>query len=119
MDQSVFALERPCIWVQRVENILFEGNVVGARVVSNVDSKIVTDWILAQDRQDATYENAKVGLSFTGRFAIVRTNASDDVSEVELYIGDGEQLSFAGHELSGGDDRKGYKAVDSSIPHQP
>ena len=44
-------------------------------------------------------------------FAIIRTIKSDAGSELVLYIGDGEKLSFKGHELLGREGRKGSKGI--------
>lgn len=95
--------------VQSVENIVDDGKVVGAKVISNVDGKVVTDLILAQDKADASYKQAET--SFNGRFAIIRTITSDAGSEQALYIGDGEKLSFKVKELLGGKDRKGLREI--------
>ncbi len=95
--------------VKSVENIVDNGKVVGAKVISHVGDKVITDLILAQDKADASYKNAEV--SFTGRFAIIRTIKSNVDSEVVLYIGDGDKLSFQGHELLGGEGRKGFKEI--------
>jgi hypothetical protein len=95
--------------VQSVENIVDAGKVVGARVVSHVGGKVITDLVLAEDQADGSFKNAEVG--FTGRFAIIRTIKSDSGSEQVLYIGDGAKLSFEGHELSGGASRKGFLEI--------
>ncbi len=97
----------PSPTVQSVENIVDANTIVGAKVISNVDGKVVTDLILAQDTDDASYKTAEA--SFTGRFAIIRTIKSDAGSELILYIGDGEKLSFKGHELLGKEGRKGLE----------
>ncbi len=97
--------------VQRVENIMNDGKVIGAKVVSHVDDKVITDRIIARDAAGETYEDPDSGLGFTGRFAIVRMIESESGSEINLYIGDGEKLSFQGNELSAGDGNKGYKAI--------
>lgn len=100
--------------VQSIENILDAGRVVGAKVVSKVDGRVITDLILAQDKANATYENKEAGIRFTGRYAIIRTIQSGSASELVLYIGDGEKVSFQGHELSVGKARKGCKSLQIS-----
>lgn len=85
--------------VQRVENILSDGKVIGAKVVSNVDGKVVTDRIIARDGAGKTYKDPDSRLSFTGRFAIIRTVTSSSGNKIELYIGDGKELTFQGHQL--------------------
>jgi hypothetical protein len=97
--------------VQSVENILDNGKVIGAKVVSNVDGKVITDRIISRDRAGETYIDQNTKFSFTGRFAIVRTVKSESGNKLELYIGDGTELSYQGHQLSAVD-AKAYKSLD-------
>ena len=55
--------------VQSIDNIIDDGRMVGAKVVSKVDGRIITDLILAQDKAEANYENRETGIRFTGRHA--------------------------------------------------
>jgi len=91
------ANEKPT--VQSVENILLNGKVIGARVVSNVDGKVITDLIISRDKAGETYEDTDSRLSFTGRFAIIRTVKSSSGQKIDLYIGDGKKLTFQGRQL--------------------
>lgn len=100
------ANEKPT--VQSVENILLNGKVIGARVVSNVDGKVITDRIISRDKAGKTYEDSDSKLSFTGRFAIIRTVKSSSGQQIELYIGDGKELTFQGHQLVA-EDGKAFK----------
>jgi hypothetical protein len=86
--------------VQSVENIMNDGKVVGAKVISNVDGRVITDWIIAQDDDKATFDDRESGLQFHGHFAIVRTVEIGKERKVSLYIGDGSQLSFGAYRLS-------------------
>lgn len=105
------ANEKPT--VQHVENILFEGKVIGARVVSQVDGKLITDLIIARDRAGETYKDPDSRLSFTGRFAIIRTVTDSSGRKIELYIGDGKELTFQGHKLVA-KDGKAYETLTRS-----
>jgi hypothetical protein len=95
--------------IKSVENVVDAGKIIGARVVSHVGGKVITDLILAQDKADASYTSGEV--SFKGRFAIIRTIKSGAGSELVLYIGDGEKLSFQGHELLVREGRKGCREI--------
>ena len=94
--------------VLSVENIADGGKVIGAKVVSQVAGQVYTDQILALEQAGGSYRNPASGLSFTGRFAIVRTVENARGKRIDLYIGAGDELSFQGHKLSPGADKKGY-----------
>jgi hypothetical protein len=96
--------------VQSVENLMDGEKIVGAKVVSVVNGNTISDWIIAQDKPDATYRNTDLGLEFTGRFAIARTIKSDAGNELVLYIGEGENISFGKYELSADEGGKGYRS---------
>ena len=96
---------------QSIENITDGDKVVGAKVVSKVGDRLITDRIIAQEGAEATYANEDEKIQFTGRFAIARTIDSPARRELQLYIGDGEKLSFQGHELAAGDSNSGYKSA--------
>ncbi|WP_016957761.1 hypothetical protein [Catenovulum agarivorans] len=83
--------------VTSVTQLSQDGRVVGAKVVSNVNGKEVINYIINQDDPKATYNNKALGLSFTGRYAVVTDRGGDDV---ELYIGEGEQLRYGKHQAS-------------------
>lgn len=98
--------------VRSVENILDGEKVVGAKVVSEVAGQAITDQILAFDEAAGSYRDPVTGLSFTGRFGIVRTVESATGKRIDLYVGDGDELSFQGHKLTAGAAKKGFQAFN-------
>ena len=98
--------------VRSVENIMDGGKVIGAKVVSKVADTLVTDRIIARENEKDTYENAGDGIKFSGRFAIVRTIQNGPANKLQLYIGNGDELTFHGHKLSGGEGKKGFLTLD-------
>lgn len=85
--------------IQKVETLKQNGQTVGAIISSKVGKSLITDYIICQDTEDAQYQSKKSGISFQGRFAIVRTTIEDDKTENTLYIGDGKKLLFGGKKL--------------------
>ncbi|WP_291965194.1 hypothetical protein [Maribacter sp.] len=85
--------------IQKVETLKQNGQTVGAIIISKVGKSLITDYIICQDTEKAQYQSKKLGISFQGRFAIVRTTIEDDKTENTLYIGDGKKLLFGGKKL--------------------
>jgi len=85
--------------IQKVETLKQNGQTVGAIISSKVGKSLITDYIICQDTEDAQYQSKKSGISFQGRFAIVRTTIEDDKTENTFYIGDGKKLLFGGKKL--------------------
>ncbi|KMT67040.1 hypothetical protein [Catenovulum maritimum] len=85
--------------VTSVTQLSQDGRVVGAKVVSNVNGNEIINYIINHDDPKATYNNNALGLSFTGRYAVVTDRGGDDV---ELYIGEGTQLQYGKHHASAG-----------------
>ncbi|MDP2527077.1 hypothetical protein [Maribacter dokdonensis] len=85
--------------IQKVETLKQNGQTVGAIIISEVGKSLITDYIICQDTEKAQYQSKNLGISFQGRFAIVRTTIEDDKTENTLYIGDGKKLLFGGKML--------------------
>ncbi|GAB5552772.1 MAG: heparinase II/III family protein [Saprospiraceae bacterium] len=98
--------------VQSVEYLMDGEKVVGAKVISKVQGKEVTDLIICQDAPNANYQNKKLNLNFTGRFAVVRTEKYQNKSTVSLYIGSGEKLSFRGHDLTADTNARAFRVIE-------
>ena len=99
--------------VKSVEN-LYEGNkIVGAKVVSNVNGTTITDFIISNENNSDVFESSYLGLKFTGRFAIVRTQKESDkeTMDVSMYIGEGQELTYLEDSLTADTQGKGYKEV--------
>lgn len=96
--------------VKSVENLYKEDKIVGAKVVSDVNGTIITDYIISNDNNSDTFESAKLGVIFTGRFAIVRTKkeAEKQTIDVTMYIGEGQKLTYLEDVLDADTDGKAY-----------
>ena len=94
--------------VNSVENLYTETKIVGAKVTSLVNGNIMTDYIISNENDGETYTSVGPDMSFTGRFAIVRTEIKNGTTDVSLYIGKGEQLTFNGQTLDADTDGKAY-----------
>ncbi|WP_016957726.1 heparinase II/III domain-containing protein [Catenovulum agarivorans] len=71
---------------------LFKGIVVQAKVAGQQ----VTQYVLLQQGDKQTYLNEKLGIKFTGHFGVITlTNGK----LTDLYIGQGQELSFQGKVL--------------------
>ncbi len=101
--------------VQSVEN-LYQGDViVGAKVRSVIGDKIVEDYILCLPAT-GTVTLPKYGISFTGRFAMVRYEQDLEKAFTTLYIGDGNNLSYGDFSLNADASRKAI-LVKEGVPH--
>ena len=86
--------------VKSISYIIHNSKVVGARVVSEVNGAKLTDCILSNDVDNEALDLSPLNITFTGRFAIVRASVKDNQTNVSLYIGKGQQLTFEGTELN-------------------
>jgi hypothetical protein len=74
-------------------NRLMEGNVFKGLVVeSEVAGETLRQYILNLDDPVATYRNTELGITFTGHFGVVSTDADGEL--VSLYIGHGDSLQY-------------------------
>ncbi|MFD0796578.1 hypothetical protein ACFQZJ_03835 [Maribacter chungangensis] len=93
--------------VQKVASLKDGAKTIGAIVSSKTDNSRITDIIISQDSDTALYKNDELGLSFKGRFGVVRTLVRGNTTEMVLYIGKGEQLIFEKKELNANADHTG------------
>lgn len=96
--------------VQHIESLMDGTKIVGAIVVSKVEKKIITDYIISQDKSDAFYHNKVLNLNFKGRFAIVRVEELKGEKTISLYIGEGEKLNFEDVSLESDPQNKAFKS---------
>jgi hypothetical protein len=84
----------------------YQDAIVGAKVNSEVAEKTFEDYILClpESNTSVTLQN---GISFTGRFAVVRYEQDLDTAFTTLYIGEGDSLVYGDISLLGGAERKG------------
>ncbi len=83
--------------VNNVTTLEQGGTVVGLKVESLVDGDPIVQYVLSNPNPADTYADAALGLSFTGRFAVVTDKGN---SEITLYLGDGASLTYQGRALS-------------------
>ena len=101
--------------VQSVENITFNSKIVGAIVKSKLADRETTDYIICNETNTGDISLPQFNLTFKGRFAIVRTEVKTDKKDITLYIGEGTQLNFENHALTGDADKKGLLEVKDVI----
>ncbi len=95
---------------------LYNGNaIVGVKVRSEVGNKTVEDYILSLpgSNNSVTLPN---GISFTGRFAVVRYEQDLDTAFTTLYIGEGDSLSYGNLTLIADANRKGIM-IEAGEPY--
>ena len=71
----------------------------GFKVVSKISGRAVTQYVIVQPTADRMWADEKLGLSFTGRYAVVTLDERGECTS--LYIGDGTRLQFCNRELAG------------------
>ena len=65
--------------------------MIEVKVISKVEGKRITQYIILQDSIEDLYVNKEAGISFKGRFGLVTLNENNILQE--FYIGNGNQLS--------------------------
>ncbi|WP_418262537.1 hypothetical protein [Flavobacterium faecale] len=98
--------------VQNVEELKDGQKVVGVKVVSKVGKTEITDYIISQDKADATYSNKKLDIEFKGRYGIVRTELTKGKTVISLYIGEGESINFKGNKLTADAQKRAFKVIN-------
>lgn len=101
--------------VQFIENIYNGDAIIGAKVISEIGDKTIEDYILCLpgSNSSVTLQN---GISFTGRFAVVRYEQDLDTALTTLYIGEGDSLVYGDFSLITEAGRKGIK-VEGGEPY--
>ncbi|MFC2110020.1 Ig-like domain-containing protein [Bacteroidota bacterium] len=94
--------------VQSVENLYTGDKIVGAKVVSLVNGNTITDYIISHENDNETYASTSLDMSFTGRFAIIRKEEKTGDTNISLYIGKGQKLTFKGKTLDADSSGKAY-----------
>ena len=72
-----------------------------------VNGTEITDYILSTEKEDTEVILDKQKIKFKGRFGIVRLEVNGNDTQLTLYIGEGEKLSFGKKELWATKDKKG------------
>ncbi|RCS26677.1 hypothetical protein DUT90_13110 [Polaribacter sp. WD7] len=84
--------------VKSVEVLEVNNKVVGAKVLSYIDGKEITDYIISNDVNEAIVL-PDLDLKFEGRYAIVRIRKNGGNQNCTLYIGDGKNLAYQGKKV--------------------
>ena len=95
--------------IKSTEYIFDNAKVVGVKVVSEVNGQEITDMVLSNDDDNVSVNLPGLNIAFTGRYAVVRTEVKTGATDVSLYIGEGQQITFIDETLNGDvDDGKAY-----------
>lgn len=92
--------------VVEVEHLYDDNVIVGARVLSEVGNKTVEDYILCLP-SNGRVTLPELGISFTGRFAVVRYEQDLDTAFTMLYIGEGDSIAYGDFKLIVNGERNG------------
>jgi len=92
-----FAGDRDSGSIQTVTALGDESNFAGFKVVSRSNGHPLTQYVLVQPTATSVYENAALGISFRGRYAVITVNEHGACTA--FYLGEGERLRFQGYDL--------------------
>ncbi|KJF41727.1 T9SS type A sorting domain-containing protein [Draconibacterium sediminis] len=101
--------------VKSVEHLYRGEVIVGAKVTSQIDNKTIVDYVICQEDENQTFTLPEMGLTFNGRFAVVRTEQDLGKAQTTLYIGEGTKLTFGNHMLEADADKKGNLVVEGEV----
>ena len=101
--------------VKSVEHLYRGEVIVGAKVTSQINNATIVDYVICQEDDDKTVTLPEMGLTFEGRFAVVRNERDMEKAQTTLYIGEGNSLAFGNHVLEAGADKKGTLVVEGEI----
>lgn len=83
--------------IQSVAALTQRGEFAGFRVTSLIAGRARTDYILVLPDAGGTFEDAALGLSFRGRYAVATVGEHGEC--LSLYLGDGSTLIYRGTTL--------------------
>ena len=98
--------------IKSIAEIKNHEKVVGAKIVSEIDGITITDWVICQESNAEVLNIPEEGISFTGRFAIIRQEVKVGKLIETLYIGEGTSLSYKANSLEAVAENKGIKTYD-------
>ncbi len=98
--------------VKSIEHLYDAGVIVGAKVSSAIGDKTVDDYILCLPNATSSVSLPQMGISFTGRFAVVRYEQDTEKAYTTLYIGEGDSLSYKEMSLKPAEGKKALKVVE-------
>ena len=94
--------------VKLTRQIKYNNKVVGVLVVSEVNGQEINDIVLSNADNQSSIMLSEFDIEFSGRFAIVRTEVIGDKTNVSLYLGEGQQLTFKDQTINSDSDGKAY-----------
>lgn len=77
--------------VQSVERLMEAGVFKGVKVVSQVEGKSITQYIILQESIEDEYVNKEIGITFKGFYGLVTLDENNNL--LEIYIGKGYYLN--------------------------
>lgn len=102
--------------IKSTENIIENNKVVGVKVISEVDGQEIIDYVLSNDDDNVSINLTDAKIAFTGRFAVVRTISKTNTTDVSMYIGKGNQLTFLDKTIKGDIDGKAFSEYSLGYP---
>ena len=99
-------LENPT--VKSISELKIGNEIIGAKITSMVDSNTIEDIIISQ-ANSAICNLPSESISFDGQFGIVRKSISNGKTNITLYIGNGNQISYGDTTLKADVDNRGLK----------
>ncbi|WP_418262494.1 T9SS type A sorting domain-containing protein [Flavobacterium faecale] len=102
--------------IKSTTTIYNNNKVVGVKVISEINGQQISDVILSNDADNVALNLTDLKISFTGRFAIVRTEVKNGTTDVSLYMGKGQQLTFIDKTITGDVDGKAYLEYNLNYP---
>lgn len=115
-NQPFIAIYEPSLnsasTIKSTENIVYNDKIVGVKVISEVDGQEIIDYVLSNDDDNVDINLNDLNITFTGRFAVVRTISKTNTTDVSLYIGKGTQLTFLDNTLNADADGKAFSAYN-------
>ena len=94
--------------VRSVNRLATGDTFAGFKVVSGSGAGLVTDYILVGADAESTFSDEALGVSFVGRYAVIRLDAAGRC--LSMYIGEGRALRCGGNRCgrrSSGQKRRG------------
>jgi len=98
--------------IVKVDHLYQADLIIGARVQSKIGDKTVDDYIICLE-ENKSVTLPEYGISFTGRFAVVRYEQDLETAHTTLYVGEGDSLSYGNYTLIADPDRKGVLTEES------
>nr|WP_268820351.1 heparinase II/III family protein [Paraglaciecola sp. G1-23] len=89
--------------IRSVERIMDKGEFKGLQVHAQVGKRKIEQFILIQEELNERYLNPNLGIEFTGHFAVITL---ENGQLAELYIGQGNQLTYQDDTLNVSDGKK-------------